>query len=129
MGVHRPIDLRTVPTDTTPTGSVKAVVGPEIRPPAGKLPIGHGWVTAPVPAPVLFPSVGSVVARAPVGDAAQATAAVDAAWAVRRSLAALTAGARIAVLSQVAELITAKAALVVDLLVLETGKPRVDCVT
>ena len=105
------------------------MLDPEIRPPAGKLPIGNGWVPAPLTAPVLFPFDGSVVDRAPVGDAAQATAAIDAAWAVRRATASLTTGARIAVLREVADLITAKTALLVDLLVLETGKPRVDCVT
>ena len=105
------------------------MVGPEIRPPAGKLPIGDGWVSAPGTAPVVFPFDGSVVDRAPVGDAAQATAAIDAAWAVRRAMAALTTGARIAVLRQVAGLITAKTVLLVDLLVLETGKPRLDCLT
>ena len=106
-----------------------AVVDIDVRPSAGKLPIGDGWVSAPALAPVRFPFDGSVVDQAPVGDAAQAVSAVDAAWAVRTAVAKLTAGQRIAVLAQVAGSVTAKAAVLVDLLVLETGKPRVDCVT
>ena len=101
----------------------------EVRPPAGTLPIGDGWLTAPGTAPVIVPFDGSVVDHAPVGDAAQAMSALDAAWAVRAAVAALTAGQRIAVLEQVADLVTARTALLVDLLVLETGKPKVDCTT
>ena len=93
------------------------------------LPIGDGWVSAPTTAPVLFPFDGSVVDQAPVGDAAQAVSALDAAWAVRGAVGRLTAGQRMSALRQVADLVTAKTALLVDLLVLETGKPRVDCTT
>ena len=105
------------------------MVNIEIRPPAGKLPIDDGWVSAPATAPVYFPFDRSVVDQAPVGNAAQARAALDAACAVRIAVAKLTAGQRISVLQQVAELVAARTALLVDLLVLETGKPRVDCVT
>lgn len=101
----------------------------DVRPPAGRLPIGDGWSTAPGTAPVVFPFDGSVVGQAPVGDAAQAMSALDAACAVRRAVAGMTAGQRIAVLQQVAEVVTARTALLVDLLVSETGKPKVDCAT
>ena len=100
-----------------------------VRPPAGRLPIGDDWVTAPTTAPVYFPFDGSVVDRAPVGDAALATSALDAACAARPAVARMTAGQRLSVLRRVADLVTAKTALLVDLLVLETGKPRVDCRT
>lgn len=105
------------------------MVDTEVRPPAGKLPIGDGWLTASSTAPVFFPFDGSVLDQAPVGDAAQAVSALDAAWAVRSAVAELSAGQRMAVLQRVAATVTAKAALLVDLLVLETGKPKVDCIT
>lgn len=94
--------------------------------PAG-LPIGDGWIAAPGRATVRFPYDGSSVADAPVGDAVLATAAVDAAGAVRREVAALTSGVRRAVLSAVADAIAAQRESLIELLIGETGKPRIDC--
>jgi acyl-CoA reductase-like NAD-dependent aldehyde dehydrogenase len=91
------------------------------------LPVGDGWVPAPTRTTVRFPYDGSPVADAPVGDATLATAAVDAATAVRREVAALTSGARRSVLAAVADAVAAHREPLIELLVAETGKPRIDC--
>lgn len=104
-------------------------VSQHVSPEEGRLPIGETWVTASERAPVIFPFDNSVVASAPVGNAALALAAVDAAWRVRRSVAALTAGTRMDVLHQVADWLRVQTPTLVELLILETGKPRVDCET
>ncbi len=101
----------------------------DVRPEDGRLPIGPGWVRAPAQAPVVFPFDDSVIGSAPVGDASLAQTAVLAAFEARRAVAAMTTGARIGVLQQVSEWIRREAASLVELLVLETGKPRVDCET
>ena len=95
--------------------------------PAG-LPIGDDWVPAPAVRDVRFPYDASVIAPAPVGDAALAAAAVDAAVAARPVVARLSTGVRRAVLGDVTARIGRHVDDLVDLLVLETGKPRVDCV-
>ena len=95
--------------------------------PAG-LPIGDDWVPAPAVRDVRFPYDASVIAPAPVGDAALAAAAVDAAVAARPAVARLSTGVRRAVLGDVTARIGRHVDDLVDLLVLETGKPRVDCV-
>lgn len=94
--------------------------------PAG-LPIGAAWVPAPAHAPVVFPYDGSVIAEAPVGDAELARTAVAAGFAVRREVAATTSGARRAALAEVAGEIVCHREELIDLLILETGKPRADC--
>lgn len=93
------------------------------------LPVGDGWVTGLPAATVRFPYDGSAVADAPVGDATLAARAVDAGATLRRQVAALTTGTRRAVLAAVAEAIADHHGDLVDLLVAETGKPRVDCET
>jgi acyl-CoA reductase-like NAD-dependent aldehyde dehydrogenase len=93
------------------------------------LPIGDGWVTGLATGTVRFPYDDSPVADAPIGDAALATRAIDTAAAYRREVAALTAGTRRAVLAAVAEAIGQRRDDLVDLLIAETGKPRIDCET
>ncbi|MGW6060264.1 aldehyde dehydrogenase family protein [Streptomyces sp. NPDC055189] len=94
--------------------------------PAG-LPVGDGWVAARASQPVLFPYDGTEIAAAPVGDADLAGRAVEHAAAVRVRVGRLTAGVRRQVLAGVAAALAEAVPDLVDLLVLETGKPRVDC--
>ena len=94
--------------------------------PAG-LPIGEGWVPAPATEDVVFPYDGSVIAQAPVGDAALARRAVEEALAVRRTVGALPSHVRRAALLEAARAIADRRADFERLLVLETGKPLVDC--
>lgn len=91
------------------------------------LPVGDGLVTGLPTATVRFPYDGSAVAKAPLGNAELAGAAITAAAAARKPVAALTAGARRAVLAAVAARITARRGDLIDLLIAETGKPLVDC--
>ena len=94
--------------------------------PAG-LPVGSGWVDVAAHDVVAFPWDGSQVARAPVGDAALARRAVDEADAVAGDVATLPSHARRRVLQRAHGALAARSREVEDLLVLETGKPRVDC--
>ncbi|RKF26549.1 aldehyde dehydrogenase family protein [Micromonospora globbae] len=95
--------------------------------PAG-LPIGDGWVPAPT-APVRFPYDGSPVAPAPVGDAVLARTALDAAVAAAETVARLPSHVRRAALLHARDALAARRAEFERLLVLETGKPLVDCRT
>ncbi|MFG1720809.1 aldehyde dehydrogenase family protein [Micromonospora chalcea] len=94
--------------------------------PAG-LPIGSGWATTAQTAPVRFPYDGSAVTQAPWGDPADAEAAVEAAHEVAAEMAGLPGHRRRAILTTVAAEIRARADDLAELLVLETGKPLVDC--
>lgn len=96
--------------------------------PAG-LPVGDGWVATGGTAPVRFPYDGSVVADAPVGTPDLARAAVDAAVAARPAMAGMPAHARRAALAAVGDELRRHRGDLVDLLVLETGKPLADCRT
>ena len=96
--------------------------------PAG-LPVGDGWVATAGTEPVRFPYDGSVVADAPVGTPDLARAAVDAAVAARPAMAGMPAHARRAALAAVGEQLRRHRGDLVDLLVLETGKPLADCRT
>ncbi|MBO8196961.1 aldehyde dehydrogenase family protein [Streptomyces smyrnaeus] len=93
------------------------------------LPVGGSWSAAPEHQLVTFPYDGSPVARAPVGDPALARRAVEHAAALRRTAGALPTRTRRAVLAGVADALESVAAGMEELLVLETGKPRVDCRT
>jgi acyl-CoA reductase-like NAD-dependent aldehyde dehydrogenase len=93
--------------------------------PAG-LPIGDGWVPAAT-ADVRFPYDGSVVAPGPVGAVADAEAALEAALAVRVEVATLPSRVRRDVLLAARDALTARRGDLEQLLVLETGKPLVDC--
>ena len=94
--------------------------------PAG-LPIGESWIEAPWTAPVIFPYDGSTVADAPVGDVDLARQALDHALAVRETVGRLPSYLRRKVLQSVHSAVLAARDGFVDLLVLETGKPLVDC--
>lgn len=98
----------------------------ELPYPAG-LPIGDQWIPAPSTAPVHFPYDGSVVAEAPVGDASLARQALDLAVAARSSVGRMPSHVRRAALQTTYDALAAQRDALVDLLVLETGKPLVDC--
>jgi acyl-CoA reductase-like NAD-dependent aldehyde dehydrogenase len=94
--------------------------------PAG-LPIGASWVEPPSTAPVIFPYDGSTVAEAPVGTVELARQALDHALAVRETVGRLPSYVRRKVLQSVHSAVSTERDAFVDLLVLETGKPLVDC--
>ncbi|MBG6185099.1 acyl-CoA reductase-like NAD-dependent aldehyde dehydrogenase [Arthrobacter sp. CAN_A214] len=78
---------------------------------------------------MVFPFDGSVVAQSPVGGVDHALKALDASEKVRRDIAALSAGRKRAVLTAVHDALTERQSAFEELLVLETGKPLVDCRT
>jgi acyl-CoA reductase-like NAD-dependent aldehyde dehydrogenase len=94
--------------------------------PAG-LPIGEAWVEALATAPVIFPYDGSTVADAPVGDVELARLALDNALSVREAVGRLPSYLRRNVLQSVHSAVLAARNEFVELLVLETGKPLIDC--
>lgn len=94
--------------------------------PAG-LPVGDEWVTVPDEDAVRFPYDTSLVAMAPVGDAEIAGQAVAEAAAVRRHVADLTSRVRREVLTSAWAALTSRREAFEQLLVLETGKPLMDC--
>ena len=94
--------------------------------PAG-LPIGDGWVATTATATVTFPYDGAAVAEAPVGSGGDARAALDAAVAVAEPVARLASRVRRDVLLQARDALAAQRGAFEDVLVLETGKPLVDC--
>ncbi|MDA0636839.1 aldehyde dehydrogenase family protein [Nonomuraea sp. MCN248] len=91
------------------------------------LPIGDGWVRPAAEADVIFPYDGSAVMPAPVGDAALAARAIEEALAVAPAMAALPSHARRRALMAAHDALAARREEVESLLVLETGKPLVDC--
>jgi acyl-CoA reductase-like NAD-dependent aldehyde dehydrogenase len=91
------------------------------------LPIGESWVETPTTAAVLFPYDGSTVADAPVGTVELAHQALQNAVAVRESVGRLSSYVRRKVLQSVHSAVSASRDAFVDLLVLETGKPLIDC--
>ncbi|MFK0243338.1 aldehyde dehydrogenase family protein [Amycolatopsis azurea] len=91
------------------------------------LPIGDGWVSTVDSAAVVFPYDGSEIGRAPVGTPELATRAIDEAVAVSKQVAALPSRTRRSLLNDVAAALEARRPEFEQLLVLETGKPLVDC--
>ncbi|HLU75938.1 MAG TPA: aldehyde dehydrogenase family protein [Nonomuraea sp.] len=91
------------------------------------LPIGDGWVEPAAEADVIFPYDGSVVMPAPVGDAELAARAVGEALAAAPAMAALPSHARRRALMAAHDALAARREEAEQLLVLETGKPLVDC--
>ena len=91
------------------------------------LPIGDGWLPAPSTAEVHFPFDGSLVATAPVGDAALAVRALDEALSVRHEVARLPSHVRRQALQTAHDQIALHRDDFERLLVAETGKPLVDC--
>ncbi|GAA1905201.1 aldehyde dehydrogenase family protein [Lapillicoccus jejuensis] len=97
------------------------------RPWPDGLPVGDGWVADLPSQDVRFPYDGSLVAPAPVGDAALATRAVDHAVALRGTVGRLPSHVRRAALRGTHAALAARREELERLLVLETGKPLVDC--
>ncbi|WP_053352036.1 aldehyde dehydrogenase family protein [Leucobacter musarum] len=97
--------------------------------PAGALPIGDGWRELAASSDVVFPFDGTVIGTAPVSGEQDSRDALDAADAARAAVAALTTAQRKAILTELTARVRAEAQHLEDLLVLETGKPRVDCRT
>lgn len=93
------------------------------------LPVGDGWVTTTTHSDVVFPYDGSVVAAAPVGDAALAGQALEHAAALAPAVGKLSSADRRALLVAVERALADRVAELERLLVLETGKPLVDCRT
>ncbi|PJJ45054.1 acyl-CoA reductase-like NAD-dependent aldehyde dehydrogenase [Glutamicibacter mysorens] len=91
------------------------------------LPIGDGWMPCAETVPVIFPFDGSVVAHAPVGSVALASQALDAAQSVAKEVEKLSTGTRRSILLAVHQKMCEHREELEQLLVLETGKPLVDC--
>lgn len=96
------------------------------RYPAG-LPVGDGWVLTALTSPVCFPYDGSEIGQAPVGTPVEALASINAAVAVSAEVAALASRTRRDVLLDTRDALSRLREQFVDLLVLETGKPLIDC--
>ncbi|KDO09042.1 aldehyde dehydrogenase family protein [Amycolatopsis mediterranei] len=91
------------------------------------LPIGGGWVSTVDAEEIVFPYDGSVIGTAPVGTPELATRAVSEAVAIAREVASLPSRVRRSLLNDVAAAIRSRREEFENLLVLETGKPLVDC--
>lgn len=91
------------------------------------LPIGDGWMTDLPAEDVVFPYDGSVIAQAAVATVAAATHALEAGLGARPATAALTAHVRRSILLAVEQELRERSAELIDLLIAESGKPRVDC--
>lgn len=91
------------------------------------LPIGDGWEPAPETSEIRFPYDGTPVAPAPVGDAELARRAVNEALAVRGTVGRLPSHVRRTALLATHAAVGARRDDFAELLVMETGKPLVDC--
>ena len=91
------------------------------------LPIGSDWVSTPDTTEIRFPFDGCVVARAPVGTVDLAHLAVSEAVLVARDVAKLPSHVRRDVLTGVCRSVAEWRDELEGLLVVETGKPLVDC--
>ncbi|WP_132119762.1 aldehyde dehydrogenase family protein [Actinocrispum wychmicini] len=90
------------------------------------LPIGAEWIPTAT-RPVTFPYDGSAVAEAPEGTSELAVKAIDEAVAVKAAVAALPSRVRRQILTDTWQAIEKHRAEFERLLVLESGKPLVDC--
>ena len=91
------------------------------------LPVGDAWVPVAATSDVRFPYDGSLVATAPLGDVATATAALDHAVGIRADVGRLPSHVRRHALAATHAALAARRDELEQLLVLETGKPLVDC--
>lgn len=91
------------------------------------LPVGEEWVRAPAIGDIRFPYSGDRVASAPLGDAALASQAVSYAVGLRGRVGDLPSHVRRRALVAAHDAIAARRDEFESLLVLETGKPLVDC--
>lgn len=94
--------------------------------PAG-LPIGEEWVPVSSSSPVWFPFTGELVAESPVGSTELAGQAITYAAGLRQRAAALPSHVRRTALMEAQRAIAERRDDIEQLLVLETGKPLVDC--
>ncbi|MHA7244198.1 aldehyde dehydrogenase family protein [Paeniglutamicibacter antarcticus] len=94
---------------------------------AQTLPVGEHGVRATSTSPVVFPFDGSVVGQAPCGDATTAALSLDQAAGTLGVMAAATTGTRRALLLGIHDALASRGTELTELLVLETGKPAVDC--
>jgi acyl-CoA reductase-like NAD-dependent aldehyde dehydrogenase len=101
-------------------------IGPEDKPVDGRQ-VHRDGVRVDNARRILFPFDESFVGLAAEGTAELATAAIDAAVDVRPAVAKLSSGVRRSVLTAVAAVVRDHRRELIDLLVLETGKPLVDC--
>ncbi len=92
-----------------------------------RLPIGDGDVRVDTVRQIRFPYDGSAVGDAPEGSAEQVRTALLAAAAARDAVARLQSGVRRSILTDIAGIVAENRDALVALLVLETGKPLVDC--
>ncbi|PRZ44184.1 acyl-CoA reductase-like NAD-dependent aldehyde dehydrogenase [Antricoccus suffuscus] len=92
-----------------------------------ELAIGNKWVPVKESADITFPYDGSVIAKTPVGNARLAKEAVEQAVSIRAEMAAMPSHARRKALMDTYDDIAARADEIEQILVLETGKPLVDC--
>src|SRR3954471_14960570 len=91
------------------------------------LPVGAAWVSTADSQEIVFPYDGSVIGTAPIGTPELAKRAVDEAVAVAREVASLPSRTRRKLLNDVAAALAERREEFENLLVLETGKPLVDC--
>ncbi|MGC8472971.1 MAG: aldehyde dehydrogenase family protein, partial [Candidatus Dormibacteria bacterium] len=96
--------------------------------PAG-LPIGPDWLPAPELRAVVFPYDRSEVALAPWGSSQMAAQALESALGVAARVEELPSHVRRTVLREVHSELAARRHDFESLLVLESGKPLVDCRT
>ncbi|MBF6670601.1 MULTISPECIES: aldehyde dehydrogenase family protein [Glutamicibacter] len=91
------------------------------------LPIGGHWVPCEDSADIVFPFDSSLIASAPVGTVDHAAQALDAAEQVADEVEGLSTGTRRSILCSVHDRLAEHREELEQLLVLETGKPLVDC--
>lgn len=91
------------------------------------LPVGDGWVPVQETTDIVFPYDGSIVAKAPVGTEALAKRAIDEALTIAPAMAKLPSHARRTALMGAHDALALHREEFEQLLVLETGKPLVDC--
>ncbi|MDQ3617075.1 MAG: aldehyde dehydrogenase family protein [Actinomycetota bacterium] len=91
------------------------------------LPVGDSWVPTRATEQVTFPYDGSLVSQAPLGDVELAARAVEAALEVRDAASRMPSHVRRTALFGAHAALLDRRADFERLLVLETGKPLVDC--
>lgn len=91
------------------------------------LPIGEEWVPPVSTEPITFPYTGEQVALGPLGSVEQATGAIDVAVALRPVAERLPSHVRRQALQRAHAVLSEARDELEQLLVLETGKPLVDC--
>ncbi|MGO3677812.1 MAG: aldehyde dehydrogenase family protein [Microbacteriaceae bacterium] len=97
--------------------------------PTGALPIADGWREVTGSLDIVFPYDESVIGTGPLASIADAEAALDAAERSLPEAAALTTEQRKSILLALTERVREATERLEHLLVLETGKPLVDCRT